>query len=91
LGTSALHGVVTATERLGHVVWKSGVSTIAKALSVEWARHQVRVNAIGTGYVRTPFVEDLQVHGQLDSGAFGKRTPMGPSSKSARLPKLPAS
>ncbi|WP_230532378.1 SDR family NAD(P)-dependent oxidoreductase [Microvirga roseola] len=74
---SSIYGIVAAPERLGYVVSKSGVSAMAKALAVEWARHGVRVNAIAPGYVRTPFVEDLQRRGRLDIGALEKRTPMG--------------
>jgi len=74
---SSIYGVVAAPERLGYVVSKSGVSAMAKALAVEWARHGIRVNAIAPGYVRTPFVEDLQARGRLDIGALEKRTPIG--------------
>ncbi len=75
--TSSIYGVVAAPERLGYVVSKSGVSAMAKALAVEWGSHGIRVNAIAPGYVRTPFVEDLQARGRLDIGALEKRTPMG--------------
>lgn len=75
--TSSIYGVVAAPERLGYVVSKSGVSAMAKALAVEWARRGVRVNAIAPGYVRTPFVEDLQVRGRLDVNALERRTPIG--------------
>lgn len=75
--TSSIYGVVAAPERLGYVVSKSGVSAMAKALAIEWAPHGIRVNAIAPGYVRTPFVEDLQAQGRLDIGALEKRTPMG--------------
>ncbi|MXQ10595.1 SDR family NAD(P)-dependent oxidoreductase [Microvirga makkahensis] len=75
--TSSIYGVVAAPERLGYVVSKSGVSAMAKALAVEWARHGIRVNAIAPGYVRTPFLEDLQARGRLDLGALERRTPMG--------------
>jgi NAD(P)-dependent dehydrogenase (short-subunit alcohol dehydrogenase family) len=75
--TSSIYGVVAAPERLGYVVSKSGVSAMAKALAVEWARYGIRVNAIAPGYVRTPFVEDLQARGRLDIAALEKRTPIG--------------
>jgi len=75
--TSSIYGVVAAPERLGYVVSKSGVSAMAKALAVEWARHGIRVNAIAPGYVRTPFVEDLQARGRLDVNALERRTPIG--------------
>jgi NAD(P)-dependent dehydrogenase (short-subunit alcohol dehydrogenase family) len=75
--TSSIYGVVAAPERLGYVVSKSGVSAMTKALAVEWAQYGIRVNAIAPGYVRTPFVEDLQARGRLDIAALEKRTPIG--------------
>jgi NAD(P)-dependent dehydrogenase (short-subunit alcohol dehydrogenase family) len=75
--TSSIYGVVAAPERLGYVVSKSGVSAMAKALAVEWARYGIRVNAIAPGYVRTPFVEDLEARGRLDIAALERRTPIG--------------
>jgi NAD(P)-dependent dehydrogenase (short-subunit alcohol dehydrogenase family) len=75
--TSSIYGVVAAPERLGYVVSKSGVSAMTKALAVEWAQYGIRVNAIAPGYVRTPFVEDLQARGRLDIAAVEKRTPIG--------------
>jgi NAD(P)-dependent dehydrogenase (short-subunit alcohol dehydrogenase family) len=47
---------------------KAGVSAITETMAVEWARHGIRVNAIGPGSVRTPRVmqftagEDPQAH-----------------------------
>jgi NAD(P)-dependent dehydrogenase (short-subunit alcohol dehydrogenase family) len=75
--TSSIYGVVAAPERLGYVVSKSGVSAMTKALAVEWAQYGIRVNAIAPGYVRTPFVEDLQTRGRLNIAALEKRTPIG--------------
>ena len=75
--TSSIYGVVAAPERLGYVVSKSGVSAMTKALAVEWAQYGIRVNAIAPGYVRTPFLEDLQARGRLDIAALEKRTPIG--------------
>ncbi len=75
--TSAVHGVVAGPEKLGYVVSKSGVSAMAKALAVEWARHGIRVNAIAPGHVRMPFVEDLQARRRLDLNALERRTPVG--------------
>ncbi|GEO12416.1 SDR family NAD(P)-dependent oxidoreductase [Microvirga aerophila] len=75
--TSSIYGVVAAPERLGYVVSKSGVSAMTKALAVEWAQYGIRVNAIAPGYVRTPFVDDLQARGRLDIAALEKRTPIG--------------
>jgi NAD(P)-dependent dehydrogenase (short-subunit alcohol dehydrogenase family) len=38
---------------------KGGVRQLTKALAVEWAEHNIRVNAIGPGYFRTELTEPL--------------------------------
>ncbi len=38
---------------------KAGVSAFTRTLAVEWAPHNVQVNAIGPGYIRTKLTEPL--------------------------------
>lgn len=38
---------------------KAGVASLTKSLAIEWARHNVCVNAIAPGYFRTPLTEKL--------------------------------
>jgi NAD(P)-dependent dehydrogenase (short-subunit alcohol dehydrogenase family) len=38
---------------------KGGVVNLTRALAVEWASHNIRVNAVAPGYVRTPMVQRL--------------------------------
>ena len=47
LGERVMPGVLTYT------VSKAGVVQLTKALALEWARHDIRINAIAPGYVET--------------------------------------
>ena len=47
LGERVMPGVLT------YAVSKAGVVQLTKALALEWARHNVRINAIAPGYVET--------------------------------------
>jgi NAD(P)-dependent dehydrogenase (short-subunit alcohol dehydrogenase family) len=40
---------------------KSGVASLTKSLAIEWAKHNICVNAIAPGYFRTPLSEKLLV------------------------------
>jgi NAD(P)-dependent dehydrogenase (short-subunit alcohol dehydrogenase family) len=38
---------------------KGGVISLTRALAVEWAPHNIRVNAVAPGYVNTPMAKNL--------------------------------
>jgi NAD(P)-dependent dehydrogenase (short-subunit alcohol dehydrogenase family) len=40
---------------------KSAVASLTKSLAIEWAKHNICVNAIAPGYFRTPLSEKLLV------------------------------
>ncbi|KAI8712756.1 hypothetical protein NCS52_01374600 [Fusarium sp. LHS14.1] len=48
---------------------KGGVSQLTKALSNEWARHNVQVNAIAPGYVATDMNTELRPNAEVASAA----------------------
>lgn len=45
-----------------YVASKSGVSGLTRALAVEWAKYNIRVNAIGPGYFKTDLTKGLENH-----------------------------
>jgi NAD(P)-dependent dehydrogenase (short-subunit alcohol dehydrogenase family) len=55
---------------------KAGVLGLTRSLAVEWAPHQIRVNAVSPGYIKTPLAAPI-----LEQGAYAAevlaRTPMG--------------
>ena len=50
---------------------------LTKVLAVEWARKNVRVNAIAPGYFRTELVQGVIDQGMLPLEGIEKRTPLG--------------
>ena len=58
---TASAGGITATQRLAaYCVTKAGVIMLTKVLAVEWAQHNIQVNAIAPGWVATEFTQGLR-------------------------------
>ena len=77
VNTSSMYGVVAAPERAAYCAAKAGVVALTKVLAIEWAAQNIRVNAIGPGYVRTALTETLAQQGRLDLDALHRRVPAG--------------
>jgi NAD(P)-dependent dehydrogenase (short-subunit alcohol dehydrogenase family) len=56
---ASLASVIGLENALAYNAAKSGVMGLVRGLSREWARHGIRVNAIGPGYVTTAMTADL--------------------------------
>jgi NAD(P)-dependent dehydrogenase (short-subunit alcohol dehydrogenase family) len=57
-----------------YAVSKAGVIQMTKVLALEWARHDIRVNALAPGYFKTPLNEDF--FATPAGEAIVKRVPM---------------
>lgn len=77
INTASMYGVVAAPERAAYCATKAAVVALTKVLAIEWAAHNIRVNAIGPGYVRTALTETLVEQGRLDLDAINMRVPAG--------------
>lgn len=42
--------------RLPYAIAKAGIGALTRTLAVEWAEHDIRVNAVAPGYVNTPMI-----------------------------------
>ena len=62
--------------RVNYTAAKAGIAGLTRTLAVEWAEHGIRVNAVGAGYVRTPFTDQLIADGKLRTEEIENRTPL---------------
>ena len=66
----------------GHIAYcasKAGVIALTKVLAVEWAKYNIRVNAIAPGFIKTELVADLVEKGlrsKEEMEMIEKRTPL---------------
>ncbi|WP_313811295.1 SDR family NAD(P)-dependent oxidoreductase [Glutamicibacter sp.] len=63
--------------RANYTAAKSAIAGLTRTLAVEWAPEGIRVNAVGPGYVRTPFTDVLIGQGKLRTDGIEARTPLG--------------
>jgi NAD(P)-dependent dehydrogenase (short-subunit alcohol dehydrogenase family) len=50
---ASILGLRVANNLAPYAISKAGVVQMTKALAIEWARHDIRVNALAPGYIRT--------------------------------------
>lgn len=55
---------------------KGGVINLTRALAIEWAEHNIRVNAVAPGYVRTPMISRLTEDPEKTAATI-RRVPLG--------------
>ncbi len=77
INISSVYGIVAAPGRAGYCASKAAVNMLTKVLAIEWAKKNIRVNAIAPGYFRTELVDKVIESGMLPIGAIEKRTPLG--------------
>lgn len=74
INISSILGYRVAGAVMPYSVAKAGLEQLTKSLALEWARHNIRVNAIAPGYIKTPINADFFT---TDAGhAIIKRVPM---------------
>jgi 3-oxoacyl-[acyl-carrier protein] reductase len=77
INIASVNGIGAFPERACYGAAKAGVMQLTRALGCEWARHNINVNAIAPGYVRTYLLEDLVKKGTIDEKELCGRTPIG--------------
>ena len=77
INITSVYGLVAAPGRAGYCASKAAGNMLTKVLAIEWAKKNIRVNAIAPGYFRTELVQGVIDKGMLPLGAIEKRTPLG--------------
>ena len=77
VNVASVVGAVGLAGSVGYQASKGGVIQLTRTLAVEWAPHNVRVNAISPGHVGTPLVSrQWETEPELKD-YFESRTPLG--------------
>jgi NAD(P)-dependent dehydrogenase (short-subunit alcohol dehydrogenase family) len=59
LNISSVASAVGVPNAVPYCSSKGGVNQLTKALAIEWAKYNIRVNALAPGYVKTPMTNNL--------------------------------
>jgi NAD(P)-dependent dehydrogenase (short-subunit alcohol dehydrogenase family) len=73
---SSVAGLFGWPRRAAYSASKAAVASLTRTLAVEWARDEIRVNAVAPGYVRTEMVEDLIDKGNIDYDTYARLAAM---------------
>ncbi len=74
---SSISATQMMLERTAYAASKAALNALTQALAFEWARYNIRVNAIAPSHVNTPRIKQVAEQGQLDLSAISSRIPMG--------------
>lgn len=76
VNVSSINGFAAFPERLAYCAAKAAVIMMTKVLAIEWAEHNIRVNAVAPGVTKTPLVAKVIASGIVREEMYTNRTPM---------------
>ncbi|CAN5362310.1 SDR family oxidoreductase [soil metagenome] len=77
VNTASIAGHMAYPGDVGYIAAKAGLIGLTKALAIEWARHNIRVNCVCPGLTEGPMLKEVE---RMDPARFAvrrKRVPMG--------------
>ena len=74
---SSIYGLVAAAGTAAYTASKHAVAGLTRTAALDYAKQNIRVNALSPGYTRTRMVEGVISHKPEIEGWFIERTPLG--------------
>ncbi len=76
ISVASMMGEMGLGERAPYCAAKGGVINLTRTLAVEWAEHDIHVNAISPGYIKTEMVAEAQDEADFSEADIRNRTPL---------------
>lgn len=76
INVASIMGLVGYFERAAYCSSKAGVVNLTRVLAIEWAEHNIRVNAVCPAFVETPFTQAMLENAEVRTDIL-HRTPLG--------------
>lgn len=76
LNVSSMLGEQGLQKRAPYCAAKAGVNNLTRTLAVEWAEHDIQVNALAPDFIRTDITEQTQDSADYTDEDIGNRTPL---------------
>jgi 3-oxoacyl-[acyl-carrier protein] reductase len=73
---SSIMGSLGLQMRAPYCASKAGVNNLTRTLAVEWAEHDIRVNALAPGFIQTNITDEVQDSVGLTEEDIRNRTPL---------------
>ena len=77
INITSISGLMANPGRAGYCSAKSGLIGFTRLAAVEWAKYNIRANAIAPGPIKTEMIASLIEQGLFDGSTLQKRVPMG--------------
>jgi len=74
---SSINAEAAFPRRAAYASAKAGVAMLVKTLAIEWATHNIRVNAVGPSHTETEMTRANIEKGNIDVASIQRRIPLG--------------